>query len=251
MTHSKGDPIVLALLGIIGGIVMFVFGFKQRKRYKIIEATPTSKVRSLAVGLVELQGQAEIEAAAMKSPFSQCDCVYYSYLIEQRKKSGKRTTWVTVAKGQSESPFRLKDSTGSILILPKGAQCSFAVDQEYRTQLFSSAREDLFKSGLDRIGFNYQGFFGEKPLRCYETYILPGDALFVLGTATRKKIIQDSEVNQDNLYITSGSEGFFMIADHSEKEILKSLRWQIYAMIYGGPVLTVAGLYYVLFRLGF
>lgn len=250
MSSSENDPLLLACLGLAGGMALFIFGFRVRKRYKVIEHTPTSKVRSVAVGLVELQGVAEIETAPMLSPFAQTECVYYSYKVEERRKSGKNTRWVTVASGQSSSPFRVKDDTGSLLILPSGATCSFAVDQNYRMQLFSSASEDTFKAGLERIGFNYQGLFGDKPLRCSETYIQPGDQLFVLGTATRRKGTIDSERNQDNLYIAKGDNSYFILADHSEKDMLSSLYWQMYLMIYGGPILTVLCLYYLLNRFG-
>lgn len=246
---SKGDPLFGAIIGLIGGTALFFFGFKTRQRYKVIETTPTSRVRSVAVGLAELHGQAQVETAPIQSPFSQLDCVYYSYIVEERRKSGKNHRWVTIAKAQSNQPFRLQDETGSILVVPDGADCTFRVDNNYRMSFFSDENEQLFKAGLERIGISHSSLLGERPLRCSEIYILPGDELFILGTATTRSFSQSSENNEDNLYVGRGNKGSpFVLADRSEKELLRSLWWQMYAMIFLGPILAVGCFIYILTR---
>ncbi|MBX7143774.1 MAG: E3 ubiquitin ligase family protein [Oligoflexia bacterium] len=246
---SNKDPLPYAFFGLAAGIGIFFWGFGVRRRYKTIESTPTSRVRSVAVGLVEIHGRAEIENMPLRSPFSQLDCVYYSYNVEERRKSGKRHTWVTIAKFQSSQPYRVRDETGSILILPKDAECTFRVDNNYRMSFFSDANEESFKAGLERIGIPHSNLFGERPLRCSETYILPGDELFVLGTATPRSFSESSERNEDNLFIAKGSKGaLFIMADRSEKELLSSLWWQMCAMIFLGPVLAVSCFWYILHR---
>ncbi|WP_455203621.1 hypothetical protein [Kaarinaea lacus] len=50
---------IYLLLAIGGGVVAFYFAFLYLKRARIIEDTPTSKIRSAAQGYVELQGRAQ------------------------------------------------------------------------------------------------------------------------------------------------------------------------------------------------
>lgn len=248
MTISSNDPIYLTYIGFVAGLVLFYYGFRIRQRFKIIEGTPTSKIRSVAVGLVELRGRAEIEGQSLVSPFSQLECVFYSYHVQQRKGSGKKKSWVTVARYQTDQLFRIRDETGSILVSPQNAECHFKIDRQYRTQLFGSEQEGVFKAGLDRIGIDYQGFLGEKTLRCSETYIAPNDLLYVLGSAVVRKGVVSSERNQDNLCVSRAERDLLILADRSEKDLLSALKWKMYASIFGGPLLTIVCLAYVLNR---
>ena len=71
------------------GICLLVLGYDFLRQRKKIEHTPTSKIRSLAVGLVEIEGNAlpvpKSESAIVSgpepyvviSPFTKKECVYY------------------------------------------------------------------------------------------------------------------------------------------------------------------------------
>jgi hypothetical protein len=49
---------MLALLSSGIGIALMAYGFSRMKRYMLIKDTPTSKIRSMALGLVEINGGA-------------------------------------------------------------------------------------------------------------------------------------------------------------------------------------------------
>ena len=247
MSNKNGD-IFAAFVGLIAGAGMFYAGFRARQRYKIIERTPTSKVRSMAVGLVEVSGKVESAEILYQSPFAQAECVYYSYKVEERRRSGKSHKWVTIEQGETDSPFYLRDETGRVLVDPRGADCSLDTDHSYTMETFtSSAQEVRFKAGLERIGISSTSFFFERPLRATEIYISPGDSLFILGCATPRQQHGGSASNAENLVIGKGAE-WFSISERSEREMLSSLWWQMYGMIFGGPVLTVGCLWYLLHR---
>jgi hypothetical protein len=135
-------------------------------------------------------------------------------------------------------------------VLPEGAECHFDVDNRFRTGLFSSEQEDQFKAGLTRIGVSYQGLFGDKTLRCQETLIAAGDNLYVLAEAQRRAAATDSARNEDNLYMGKGAQKMCIFSDSSEKELLSSLKLQMYLFVYGGPVIALVCLYILLNRLG-
>ena len=117
------DQLLLYLVaGTVGGFGLFVYGWMVRQRKRLIENIPTSTIRSLALGLVEISGQAQPEESLLSSPFSELPCVFYSYAVEEHVGSGKHARWNTIAKGTSEQPFFVSDTTGQVLIVPLGAE---------------------------------------------------------------------------------------------------------------------------------
>ena len=91
--------------GILGGFGLFVYGWMVHQRKRLIESIPTSTIRSLALGLVEISGQAQPEEGLLSTPFSGLPCVFYSYAVEEQVGSEKNARWKTIAKGTSEQPF--------------------------------------------------------------------------------------------------------------------------------------------------
>ena len=108
------------LIAAIGGL-LFV-AFYAFRRFRFIDGTATSKIRSAAQGLVELKGLAEFMPGDQQiSPFSKRRCVWYHCTIEKRKQSGKHSHWVNVFDELSDGLFHLQDDTGLCVINPDHA----------------------------------------------------------------------------------------------------------------------------------
>jgi len=104
-------PAALSVALLWGG-----FHFLRLKRR--VENTPTSKARSLAMGLVEIHGQAH-RKYALVSPMSQLPCVYYR-LRHYRKDRNDR--WkLSNCKESDHVPFYLEDDTGRVIVDPQRA----------------------------------------------------------------------------------------------------------------------------------
>ncbi len=89
---------------------------------RLIEDTPTSKIRSAAQGFTELEGRGVlIPQATLASPLSGKICIWYRYKIERKVSNGKSTSWRTIQSGSSPHPIRLDDTTGQCLLTQKGA----------------------------------------------------------------------------------------------------------------------------------
>ncbi|HTL70776.1 MAG TPA: GIDE domain-containing protein [Candidatus Eisenbacteria bacterium] len=236
------------LAGLFGGVALFVYGFVLRQRRKTIESIPTSKVRSMAMGLVELSGKAAPAGATFPSPFACAECVYYRYHVEERVSSGRREYWRTLARGESPGPFCLEDETGRVLVRPGGADLNLDVDRQYSTGLLGENSAE-FGAGLERLGIGRAAWGFSRTLRCSETYISPGDPIFVLGTASQDPSKAMTARGDDCLMISSGGSGaYFCISDKSEKDLLASFALKMYACLYGGPALTVGCLYLLIER---
>jgi hypothetical protein len=115
----------LVLVAVTGG--GFYLWKRSFQHARVMEDTPTSKVRSAAQGFVELAGmQYALEGSALVAPLSGIACTWWDYKIEKRQKhrnsKGHTTTsWATVEKDTSVGFFNLRDDTGEILVNPLGA----------------------------------------------------------------------------------------------------------------------------------
>jgi hypothetical protein len=115
-----GIAIVVALAG---GVASFMF----LRHARLIEDTPTSRVRSAAQGYVELEGQTrEMEGLPIVCPLSGTRCVWWRYRVEEKRttyrKGKSHTRWVTVSRAVSDDSFLLDDGTGQCIVDPTGAR---------------------------------------------------------------------------------------------------------------------------------
>ena len=82
------------------------FGFHFIRHGRIMQDTPTSKIRSVSQGFVELQGKARsIGGKPLRSPGKSQDCVWYDYKVEERERSGSRDSWKTIIEDRSDNSF--------------------------------------------------------------------------------------------------------------------------------------------------
>lgn len=107
--------------GIVPGLVaagMLWAGFFFIKLKRKIENTPTSRIRSMAMGLVEIHGKT-VRKYALVSPINQSSCVYYR--LRKYKKDRNNRWTLTSDKDSRHVPFMVDDGTGQVLVDPSGA----------------------------------------------------------------------------------------------------------------------------------
>jgi len=245
------ETLIYAGILLVVGVYLFFLGFKIRHKKKLIENIPTSKIRSAAVGLIEIAGKAVCFGDLLKAPFAEVDCVYYRYRVQEQRGSGKNRHWVTIAKEETQGPFFVEDDTGKMLVMPQGAEFHLRIDQSYYNYTMlgqKSGRRDQFQTGLRNLGIDPKGLFGmNRVLRCDEVYLEPGDQVYIMGSAQPTILETTSAVAHENLMIAKGGGGeYFCISDRSEKELLRKMMWQMIGSLYGGPVMALAALAWLL-----
>jgi len=170
---------VLACLEIAGGLYFFSIGFQLLARKRLLLATPNSRIRSAALGLVEINGVAT-GPHTMPAPITGKPCFLYRTIAWQRSE-GKNHDWQKVADETLHLPFFLDDTTGKMLIEPLGADLDLHRDfrEEYSPSMFFSSDVVPLRVGafLARHGVNT-----DHELRIEEYSIKPGNPLFVAGT---------------------------------------------------------------------
>jgi hypothetical protein len=165
--HSGALPGVAALVLCWGA-----FACLRLKRF--VENTPTSRIRSLAMGLVEVRGRA-VRRFALVAPMTQGACVWYR-LRKYRRDSNNR--WqLSSESNSSHVPFVLDDGSGQVVVDPAGATV------KSKTEVSGYSGESTL------IGAAVEGGPDEKWV---EELIYEGTTLYVLAYARPARGVRPS-----------------------------------------------------------
>ncbi|NOT35440.1 MAG: hypothetical protein HOP12_14945 [Candidatus Eisenbacteria bacterium] len=263
------DPQALAIGGfaIVSGPVLLLMGLRTMRMQRLIENTPTVKIRSMAMGLVEVQGKVECRSA-IQAPFSAKPCVYWQVDISVK---GKRDSWSTVHRNRSGNPFYLRDDTGVAMVYPKGLDARLRVhDQEVCHGLnLPDGYADYLREYRPRLGFLAR----VGTLRFREWRLEESSFVYLLGTATPRARV--TAVNDEEAFLATGTDDPSMVAmratrlrsqdaevaatirkgDHapvflmsmdSESQLAFGLSIQSKLMLASGPLLAAFGLWMLL-----
>lgn len=85
---------------------------------RIMQDTPTSKIRSASQGFVEIAGRAKSIEAPLRAPGTGTECAWYNYTIEKHEDSGQNKGWKTIRKEKSIYSFYVDDDTGICAVDP-------------------------------------------------------------------------------------------------------------------------------------
>jgi hypothetical protein len=171
---SGGDDLLrlVSRYGMTAGVVpaivsaaLFWSGFYFIILKRQIENTPTSKVRSIAMGMVEVHGRTR-RAYALISPISHAACAWYR--IRKYRKDSRGNWKVVREENSSHVPFMVDDGTGEVTVNPAGASI------KARTKHTSYPGQ----SGMTFSGSS----FGENE-KWIEELVYEGTSVYVLGYA--------------------------------------------------------------------
>jgi hypothetical protein len=246
-----------AALGV--GPWLFHRGFRTLRTRRLIANTPTARIRSMAMGLVEITGTVEPRSTVL-SPFAGKPCAYWEVDVSSRTRRG----WAVIHRNHSGSPFYLRDATGLAMVYPHGSQCKIAFGTEEYCQglMLPSCYADYMNDHASTLG--RLASFGT--LRFRERLLEAGDRAYVLGTAmprSKGQVIGEGEsllaTGTDDAVVTrlrtldhevaavvrrGENESTFIISQESEKSLMLDLGMRAALQVAGGPALTLFGLIY-------
>ena len=168
------------MAGVAAGVYLFYRGFRTLARKRLILDTPSSKIRSASLGLVEVSGQA-VGPYTLPAPVTGMACYFYHTVAWQLRQAGKNKEWQKVAEESMHLPFFLDDNTGLVLVDPQDADMDIHRDfhQEFGGAFFGTGDE----APVNVLNFLARhGVANDHRLRVDEYCIKPKNALFVLGT---------------------------------------------------------------------
>jgi len=119
---SDGDSILYPTIGFGAGICLFIKGFLEFRKYRLMADTPVIPIRSMAMGLVEIYGTARGEQLVI-SPVSHTQCFWYKVEIEKETKDSKgRKGWSNFGTDVNGVDFYLEDATAKVRVNPSQAE---------------------------------------------------------------------------------------------------------------------------------
>jgi len=229
--HVSGQLIAFLL---IGGPMAVLWGLSKLGEKRLIENTPRSKVRSAAMGLVELAGIAQSKAP-LKAPVSGLACCWWHCRVQELRSDGKNSHWETIRETDARTLFYLRDETAGVLVDPQGAELRVLTN----TTAVDSATRTLLGPVLQGWGIDdLRRFSLGGRLRIIEQVIAECAPLFVLG-----ELIPLSGAGPDTMMIKAPVGGDFIIATESPQEFVQSLQWTISLALLGGAGAGVLGVY--------
>lgn len=241
------NPVGLGLL--VAGLALFAAAWWAYSKRRHMMDTPTSKVRSMAIGPVELVGAAALPPAGeyQRGPFTDEPCLYWEYKVEEQRtrhtKSGTQTHWATVASAHSKAPIGLRDDTGLVVVDPQGAELPAPVATRYGSG-FGRDPPPTVLAFLRSKGLSHETLFGiNKKMRYSEERLMENTTLYVLGNATRRE--GAAGVGNEALVVQREGDGTFLVSTKSEKQLL--LRWTalFWAMLAVGVGLAAGGAFLI------
>ncbi len=278
---KKPEAAGVACIGL--GLILFCHAFVLFQRKRAIENCPTSRVRSLPMGEVEVKGHAR-QREPVRSPYSYTDCVYYSYEIYTREAGLTRSLRKSGNSGLV--PFYLEDETGTVLILPQEAivqagvtQTLYGISGMNAQNVLSNVPENsivkeriipvggvlyvtgfarpLRTSGLDskRLLVEKMRSLKKNPARL-KKYDVNGDGRIDGSEWEAARVDMEDEamiegmsapVNGDRIAIGPHPlGGLYYISDKKEKVIVKTMMLRMTGFFVLGPGCILGGLYFVL-----
>jgi hypothetical protein len=247
------------------GTWSFVTGFRSLRLQRTIETTPTAHARSLAMGLVELQGRV-LGRSRVFAPFSARECAWWEVELQTAQRSRRgMARWSTVHREQSGNPFYLEDETGSVLVYPQGAKLSAGhVVQEETGGL---GVPEPYAGFMESRDLKLRHLWALGPMRFRERTLEQGTGVYVLGRAYPKPQAVAVSMDDEVALEATGTDAIgaahvrrhdpecsavirrgprdpaFLISDRSEKTMSMEYGLRAFAGLVGGPLLALFGLW--------
>ncbi len=256
LDSDDGEGILWLFVGAIFGVVSFFRGFILLRNKRLIENTPTSKCRSVALGLAEVCGTAQGDTK-MPSLVGKIPCYCSQVRVERYVKRKKSSGWEKVYELTDAVVFQVEDDTGRVKVDPAGAELDIPIELEYSTDSglgsllgqtllrMSDAKVTPSMVGMQFMNFcNSHGVSFHGRMRFFERNICPGDTVYVLGSAEALPGVADE---QERVIFRKGKHHpWYVIAEASEKELLSKMGTSVLLHIYGGIALTLVCLGFLL-----
>ena len=264
-------PGVMGFLMAIGctlaGAWIFWSGFRALRVQKLIESTPSSRIGSMAMGLVEVQGSVALRSR-VSAPFSNRPCGYWELEIATRTNRGNRgmSEWSTVHSARSGHPFFLQDDSGVALVYPQGADVRLPWSVEEHTNGFGVP--EMYMDYMKEHGLGMRTLWSVGPMRFREKVLEEGAAMYVIGRANPKSMAQAVSDDEVVLAATGTSGGarsmqtldqrtqgvirktpgdpVFVISGQSEKQMVAEYGLRAFAGVVGGPIVTLIGAWFLM-----
>lgn len=189
---AKIELPVYATLALFAGPILFLRGFRDLRVRRMVQNTPTSKIRSMAMGLVEVHGVV-LQRSAVHAPFSGRPCAYWE--VEIAVRANRKHGWSTVHRNTSGQPFYVDDGTGVAMVYPKSSTCRMPPGAD--EACLGWTLPDVYADYMKQQGLWMRWLWRIGTMRFRERVIEEGQRVFLLGTAEPRAQSRDLSIPDD------------------------------------------------------
>lgn len=160
---------------IVAIAISFYFFMRAWKYWRLIQDTPTSRLRSVHQGFIEIEGKGKFsQDHPIYAPLTLHRCIWYQSLIECKSSFGAHRGWRVIYQNRSDSSFLLDDGTGTCLVDPRDATVVSNQELVWYGDTEWPTRTGIMDSASFAMSLKSR-------YRYTERLILPGQRLYVLG----------------------------------------------------------------------
>ena len=223
---SQVIPVALGFLLLCLGLFVFLIGFMDWYDQRLLECTPLSRCRGVALGRVVIGGKV-VGLKPIPSLIAHLPSFISKVEVEEYERRGRSSEWRTVHKRELRMPFYIRDDSGELKVEPLQALLWLERDVTYSSETgvaeYSKAagiRANDQTETLDEMFHEYcvtRGIDTRQMRRFTETNLSPGDPVFVYGTACSGKDTGDTDsivvrnTFWQKLYIVEGDKTDMLI----------------------------------------
>jgi len=264
-------PLFWAVMAVVFGPYGFFLGWRALKIKRLIRNIPRSTIRAAALGPVEIVGKAS-GPYTLVSPIANNECLYYRLVVLVGERGAHKIV------DEMCAPVFIGDGTGKVMMDPRGAELEmdpyegthsdylghvaarhgfsrgdvvsaqeFCIRADETIFVLGTLREnpwadknvDVHATTLSRIG---PGFVSEA-----EADIQRRSVYEYLDPAAPSGCLQVSAAEFDlhpPVILMKGSP--FIISNRSQREVISDLSWKSVVYIWGGPAVTLLGVWGIL-----
>lgn len=237
---------------LVVGIFAVVMGVLARMKLNLMKDTETVTADA-ACNIGDTTGTVKVEVAGiaqtdtpLMSPATNTSCIYFRHQVEQlevdydRDYDGdyrREERWVTVVDTKQQVPFMLRDSSGAVEVLPRGAkfEAHKTMGNQYGAMGLDVDIYDRRSDGVIGQIFDTISSLGGGATNRFRTseWVIPtGEQLYVLGSALR----------QGQRSVIGKGEGPFIVSTKSEEELSKKYTWTSIGWLVFGTVASAGGI---------
>ncbi len=231
--------------------LMLVGWMRSLKQRRLLEDLPTSKVKGVFIGLVEVKGTAESESP-LESQLAGERCVGFDWGVDEhwmrivvenytdaegksQARTRTETGWTRVAGGSDLQTFYLRDDSGVLRIDPQGAKLEMTSVFDKTCGILDPLYYEMGPA-LPVPNSTFSRHF-------HESAIVLHAPLFVVGQARERADIVAPEIAADK------NAPLFLISTRSEEQVLRARGWSLFFWAFFGLLFIVLG--WVIRDLGF
>jgi len=271
----SGGSVGMLLWGgasLLGGVLALRGGLQRFRERQLVRNTPTSTVRSIAVGDVEIEGTADPVDEPLVSPVTEMPACVWELEIERLDETGNGgSEWSTVLVARDHVRFHVDDGTGRVLVDPEDGELDVEDQHQLRVDegdpapgpLVAWAEDQAWDedAGEARAQEGIVGDIGdavatrlterarlllsrthERARRFTERVLAAGEEAYVFGGAVPREDV-DSADNAENLVVgVHAGTGSLMLSDHEEADLTEDKLVDAAALVAVSVVFVPLGL---------